>query len=231
MFKTLTSAVALFIGGASLAAAATIYSEDFTGQVGQGASGDGVVASTGGWTIDASTAGLFAGSDYLEVTRDERFSFQDTNAGCTSVACNGDGPLPAILPMWLSPEIVTTGFTNLALSLEYFASSAAFEVDGGTNSEDDFIISVLLNGVETVLLDLVQATGTQPSFTAFNESISDTDTLQIKVTGNTYSGSEEFQFDNVVLTGDAVDVAPVPLPMPALLLGSSLLLLVRRRKS
>lgn len=204
---------------ASSASAVTLYSETFTGQNGKGANGTGTDIAGVNWSIDTATAGLFNSSDFMQV-ENGIFTFQDTNAGCTTAICSGGGPIPTSLPMWLSPVINTAGYNNLQLSFDTYASNTSFEATGGLNREDDLIVSIIAGGVETTLLDLIQSSGTPLTGTE-TFLLLNTTSLQIKVTGNTYAASEELGFDNLFLTGDSL--TSVPLPASALLLTAALL--------
>lgn len=209
--------------------AATLYQENFDGQDGQGAIGANVDTSAVDWSLDLGAANLFNGSDYAAV-EDARFAFQDTNAGCSTSTCPERGAVPAI-PTWMSPVISIAGYTNLMLGLDYGGASN-FEFDGGINEEDDFIVSVLIDSVETVVLDAI--TQDIASFSdVLNAALNMGSQLQIKVAANTYAGSEKIWFDNVTVTGDMAVVTPVPLPASALLLGAGLAGFagLRRRKS
>jgi hypothetical protein len=211
--------------------AATLYSEDFTGQEGKGLLGGNSPDFSGvDWTIEQNDAALFNDDDYIQV-KNGQLTARDTNAGCGDSRCTVDNRNPTFAA-WLSPIIDISGYTNLLLSLDASGSNATFEVDGGVNSEDDFIVSYELDGVWFTAADLVTQTGAFPAQNV-NKAIADGDSLRLKVELNNYAGDELFFLDNVILTGDAIESAPST-PEPASLLGLAAIAglgIATRRKS
>jgi hypothetical protein len=196
--------------------AATLYFEDFTGQEGKGLIGGSSPDLSGvDWTIEQNDAALFNDDDYIQVENGQ-LTARDTNAGCGNSFCSVDNPTPT-LAAWLSPIIDISGYTNLLLNLEASGSDAIFEVDGGVNSEDDFIVSYELDGVWFTSADLVTQTGAFPAQNV-STAIADGDSLRLKVELNNYASDEFFFLDNIIVTGDAVASAPST-PEPASLLG------------
>lgn len=196
--------------------AATLYFEDFTDQEGKGLVGGSSPDFSGvDWTIEQNDAALFNDDDYIQVENGQ-LTARDTNAGCRNSVCAVDNPTPT-LAAWLSPIIDISGYTNLLLNLEASGSDAIFEVDGGVNSEDDFIVSYELDGVWFTAADLVTQTGAFPAQNV-NTAIADGHSLRLKVELNNYAGDELFFLDNIIVTGDAVASAPST-PEPASLLG------------
>lgn len=230
-YLVVSVAVVAALGTSVPAQGATLYFEDFSGQEGQGAIGTSTVGTPVDgfgapgsepdvdttaveWSLNLNAAALFDDNDFLRVV-DGAFTAQDTNAGCSTVVCGDEngGPLPA-LPEWLSPVIDVAGFTNLSFSLDASGSEGPFEVAGGINEEDDFIVSLILDGDRSVFADLIEANGPFPNQTV-SGAIADGSTLQIAVQLNNYANSEAFAFDNVSVTGDEItsDTTSVPEPM------------------
>ena len=221
MFKPLILAAALAASaGAAHATSVTIYSEDFTGQDGQGAIGSSVDTSAVDWSIDLGDAALFNDDDIFGVV-DGAFVIQDTNAGCQSSFCNRDSeqgdPISGVAaPSWLSPIIDITGFTGISISVN-LASSGGLETSGGINREDSWVFEVLSDGTVVTSFDLLDAFGVNAFVgSTVAASIGDASTLQLSFTGNTYAANERLSFDNISVTGTAL--TPVPLPASALLL-------------
>lgn len=206
---------------ASAASAASLYSEDFSGQAGEGLVGANppatYAAANGQWSLARNAAQLTAASDWARVNTAGQFEFRDTDA--PSNAATG-------YLTWTSSVIDAGGFTNLTLSID-LSAQGDFEF-GGAQGNDDLFVSALLDGVETRLFDYV--TTRNPADRTLNLMLGDASTVQIRVAANNRAGSEYLRFDNVSLTGDAVS-APVPLPASALLLAGALggLGLIRRR--
>jgi hypothetical protein len=204
-----------------------LYSEDFDGQEGLGATHLGVDTTGANWTINPGDASLFDSGDYIKVSGG-RLTARDTNGGCLSSFCSTGGASfsEMKLPTWLSPIINVSGWTDLRLSLDA-AGSGWFEVGGGFNSEDDYIVSYFLDGVEMLVADLVQS----PTFgnQTVTATIADGNELQIAIKMNNYAAAESFYLDNVNVSGNQKDVAKTP--EPSLVLAFAGLALIRRRLS
>lgn len=213
------------LAAAGTAQGAVIYSEDFTGQDGKGAIGAATDLTGVDWAIDLGAAALFNDNDKLVVEGD-RLVANDTNAQCIDSSCTGTAGDPIVtdtLARWLSPVLDISGFTNLALSLDA-DGSGTFEVGGGVNSEDDFIVEIILDGVTSIVADLITANGAFPTQTV-SSMIADGSTLQVAVAMNTYAASELLFLDNVQIQGDAI---PAPIPGTLLLIALGGLALRRR---
>ncbi|MDY6782199.1 MAG: PEP-CTERM sorting domain-containing protein [Cyanobacteriota bacterium] len=218
------------------AEAATLYSEDFSGQNGKGATGGSPTDISGvNWTIELNDAALFNGNDYFRV-ESEAFVARDTNSGCANVLCLSGGNPNPIFPAWFSEEIDISEYTNLSFSLDAFGSGTNFEheVDSPIGEKDFFVVSYLLDGVEFVADELITATG---SFTdrAVNASVADGSTLQLKISLNTTASPESIGFDNVLIEGDLKALSPPKgTPEPSSVLGllglGSVVAIAKRRK-
>lgn len=222
MFKPLILAAGL-AAIAGVAQATTIYSEDFSGQDGQGAIGSSVDTSAVDWSIDLGDAALFANDDIFGVVGGA-FVIQDTNAGCQTSFCNRDGeqgdPIAGLaLPRWLSPVIDISGYADISVSMT-LASSGGLETSGGVNREDSFSFDLIVNG-SLFSSDLIDIFGTDAFMAPLLESFSGSfSTLQLAFTGNTYATGERLSFDDISVTGTAL--TPVPLPASGLLLMGAL---------
>ena len=222
----LTSLTSTLVLAAPLTAqAADIYRESFDGQEGLGVTDTGVNTDGADWTVDPGDGAFFNDNDFFQVV-DGRLTARDTNGGCLTSSCATGGAIFADLdlPTWLSPVIDISDWTNLNLSLDT-AGIGNFEVSGGFNSEDDFIISYLLDGVETVIADLV--TGDTFVDQTVTTDIADGNALQIVVKMNNYAASEYFFLDNVVVSGDRKSGSPAQTPEPGMAFGLIGLALVK----
>jgi len=180
---------------------ATAYSEDFSGQDGQGAVGPGPSTDLTGvdWTIDTSSANLSASSDWFQVING-RLEARDV-----------DGPA-----VWTAPTIDISGLSNLQLSL------SAVE-DGDHESSDYFDVAYAIDGGSFVTLTDWNNRGSS-SHTLVGDRPDDADwgnetvtqalgsgsSLTLRVTLRNNAGSERLQLDDVVVTGDGAgaDAAP-----------------------
>ena len=179
-----------------------IYSEDFTGQNGQGAVGPTPTTdlSAVDWSIDVSGTSLSASSDWFKVVN-EVFEARDID---------GNG-------IWYSPSINISGYSNVSFSLSATESGTMessdifnthYRVDGGSWTEastngslnDDFGSSV----------------------TVSQSSLSG-NTLELKVTMNNGAGSEYHRLDDIVVSGYTSGAAdPEPTNHPTSLSSSVL---------
>ncbi|MEQ9359122.1 PEP-CTERM sorting domain-containing protein [Coleofasciculus chthonoplastes] len=222
MKKTVLASLSLVLGLIFVpenVQALTLYGEDFSGQNGKGATGGAATDVVGvDWSIELNDAALFDSKDYFRVEA-EAFTARDTNAGCPNVRCTSGGNLNPLFPAWLSPEIDISGFTNLALSLDAFASDVSFEHEENSpiGEKDYFIVSYLLDDVEFLAADLITQSGLFTNQTV-NQAIGDGSTLQVKVQLNTTASTELLSFDNILVTGDQINSSQ-SVPEPASIMG------------
>jgi len=217
------------------AQALTLYAEDFSGQNGKGATGGAATDVVGvDWSIELNDAALFDSNDYFKVEA-EAFTARDTNAGCPNVQCISGGNPEPLFPAWLSPTIDISGFTNLALSLDAFASNTSFEHEENSpiGHKDYFIVSYLLDDVEFLAADLITQSGAFTDQTV-NQSISNGSTLQVKVQLNTTASTERLSFDNIFVTGDPINPSqsvPEPTSIISLIALAGIGIASRQRQS
>ncbi|MFP4124582.1 PEP-CTERM sorting domain-containing protein [Coleofasciculus sp.] len=222
MKKTVLASLSLVLGLIFVpenAQALTLYAEDFSGQNGKGATGGAATDVVGvDWSIELNDAALFDSNDYFRVEA-EAFTARDTNAGCPNVRCTSGGNLNPLFPAWLSPKLDISGFSNLALSLDAFASDVSFEHEENSpiGHKDYFIVSYLLDDVEFLAADLITQSGVFRNQTV-NQAIGDGSTLQVKVQLNTTASTELLSFDNILVTGDPINSSQT-VPEPASILG------------
>ncbi len=157
----------------------TIYSEDFTGQNGQGAVGPDPTTdlSMVDWTIDITDGVLSASSDWFWV-QNEIFEARDIDGSC----------------IWYSPSIDISDYIGVSFNL------TAAE-DGTMESGDIFVTEYRIDGgtwnqatVDGSLSD--DFTSAIPSQTGLSGGI-----LEIRVTMNNNAGSEYHRLDNVLVQG------------------------------
>ncbi|MEQ8537521.1 MAG: PEP-CTERM sorting domain-containing protein [Coleofasciculus sp. D1-CHI-01] len=222
MKKTLLASLSVVLGlifVSENAQALTLYAEDFSGQNGKGATGGAATDVVGvDWSIELHDAALFDSNDYFRVEA-EAFTARDTNAGCPNVRCTSGGNPDPLFPAWLSPKLDISGFTNLALSLDTFASDVSFEHEDNSpiGQKDYFIVSYLLDDVEFLAADLITQSGLFTNQTV-NQAIGDGSTLQVKVQLNTTASTELLSFDNILVTGDQINPSQ-SVPEPASIMG------------
>lgn len=222
MNKTLLASLSFVFGVIVVpenAQAVTLYAQDFSGQNGKGATGGAATDVVGvDWLIELNDAALFDSNDYFRVEA-EAFTARDTNAGCPNVNCTSGGNRDPLFPAWLSREIDISGFTNLALSLDAFASNTSFEHEENSpiGEKDYFIVSYLLDDVEFVAAELITQSGAFTNQTV-NELIGNGSTLQVKVQLNTTASTELLSFDNILVTGDQLNPSQ-SVPEPASIMG------------
>lgn len=217
------------------AQALTLYAEDFSGQNGKGATGEAATDVVGvDWSIELNDAALFDANDYFKVEA-EAFTARDTNVGCPNVRCTSGGNPNPIFPAWLSPKIDISGLTNLALSLDAFASNTSFEHEENSpiGHKDYFIVSYLLDDVEFIAADLITQSGAFTNQTV-NQSIGNGTTLQVKVQLNTTAANEQLSFDNLFVTGDLINPSqsvPEPTSIISLIALAGIGIASRQRQS
>ncbi|GEM_PF-2842654 len=222
MKKTLLASLSVVLGlifVSENAQALTLYAEDFSGQNGKGATGGAATDVAGvDWSMELNDAALFDSNDYFRVEA-EAFTARDTNAGCPNVRCTSGGNPDPLFPAWLSPKLDISGFTNLALSLDTFASDVSFEHEDNSpiGQKDYFIVSYLLDDVEFLAADLITQSGLFTNQTV-NQAIGDGSTLQVKVQLNTTASTELLSFDNILVTGDQINPSQ-SVPEPASIMG------------
>ncbi|MBR9844896.1 MAG: T9SS type A sorting domain-containing protein [Algicola sp.] len=165
----------------------TLYSENFTGQNGKGASGNNLDVSGVNWSIDVSEADLDSSGnsfDYFYVT-DEAFAAKDT-----------DGNV-----IWYSPSINITGYVNVSFTLDAYTSghndnndslSAQYRIDGGT------WITAENNGNLTNDFNLV-----------VSQTELSGDTLEIRIQIENDKNNEVTTFDNIWVVGDVATTEPI----------------------
>ncbi|MDB2625382.1 T9SS type A sorting domain-containing protein [Flavobacteriaceae bacterium] len=156
----------------------TIYSEDFTGQNGQGATGLSTTdTSQVDWTIDISSATLSASSDWFKVTN-EIFEARDVD---------GDA-------IWISKTINISGYSNVSFSL---SASEQGTMEGTDIFNTEYKIgsgnwtTADTNG--SLNDDFSSATVEQTGLTGSE--------LVIRVIMNNGSGSEYHRLDDILVTG------------------------------
>jgi hypothetical protein len=169
----------------ALRAQVTLYSEDFTGQNGKGATGStsGISIDTTGvtWHVDTSNVSLSATTDYMKVVN-EAFEAQDVD---------GEG-------IWGSPIIDISSAKNLTLSMHAEAV--------GTMESSDFIAVYyqLDGGSKTLFLSRSDSSINSTEIKDTSLGISGT-TLQLFVHFNNNAGAEQFVFDSIAVKGETVD--------------------------
>lgn len=185
MKKLLISLVVIMMAG--LLSAATIWSEDFTGQNGKGAVGPTPTIDTDAvpWNVDVSNASLTATSDWFMVVNEE-FSGQDVD-GTQQANGTGQGPV------WYSDPIDISSYSNIGISLDVAASGsfenqdfikASYQIDGGAITQFGFDYEP--DGLST----------------SYSVSGLGGNSLVVYVELDNNAGSEVITFDNVLVTGD-----------------------------
>jgi hypothetical protein len=164
----------------------TLYSEDFTGQNGKGATGTifGPTTDLSGvdWTIDISATDLggtffgFGNTDFFRV-ENEAFTGEDTDGNA----------------FWLSPSIPISGFSDVSLSLDASTS-------GNLENDDTFLTEYRINGGAWT------TAATNGNLTNdFNLVVSQTglsgNNLEIRIRVNNNEDNENTTFDNVLVVG------------------------------
>lgn len=167
--------------------AATIYSEDFTGQNGKGAIGPNpptIDVSGVSWNVDISGATLSASTDWFRVVS-EVFEGRDLDGNA----------------IWLSPSINISAHTNISISIDLSESgnhetsdyiNSEYRIDGGAWT------TFATNG--NVIDDFNSAVAAQ---TGLNGS-----TLEIRVSMQNNAGSEYLRIDNILVDGTPATSSP-----------------------
>ncbi|WP_111682133.1 T9SS-dependent choice-of-anchor J family protein [Winogradskyella tangerina] len=169
----------------------TIYTEDFTNQVGKGAIGSSTSSPTidlsgVDWTIDVSNATLSATTDYFSVVTvsgNQLLEGRDLDVSAT----------------WFSPNIDISDFTNVGFTINVSESNGT----GGNN----------LESTDTVLIEYRIDSGTWTTAST-NGSFSDDydltvssetgllgSNLEIRVTMTNNGGGERQRIDDIEVTG------------------------------
>ena len=168
----------------------TIYSENFAGQNGKGATGGSSVSIdlTGvSWTIDVSNASLTAATDWFRV-ENERFEGRDLD---------GSGAT------WFSPQLDISNYTDVSVQL-------AATSQGGMEASDRFISEYKLDsGPWTEFSSNGNLNDDFNSSTPM-ESMLNGSNLQIRVTMTNGAGSEIHSLDNVIVEGIVAGGNPAP---------------------
>ncbi|MCV6592978.1 MAG: VPLPA-CTERM sorting domain-containing protein [Silicimonas sp.] len=227
MFKILTTAGALALCAAT-ANAATLYSETFTDQEGQGIFRFGADTSLVDWRVERGNINLTTTKGYFKV-KDGAF---------TAKYLGGKA-------VWHSPVVDVTGYTDLKLSVD-------FGQKGDIEANDYVDVSISMNGGVTGynVLDVngfgingvlerhaLIGNHNWPSREDFGattlvEEITEPGSLfALTVKFKNNERGEIFTMDNITLTGTKIGaVAPVPLPASGLLLVGGLAGLVAARR-
>jgi len=157
----------------------TLYSEDFTGQDGKGATGPGgnsptIDLSGVDWTIDVSSSDLSATSDFFRV-ESGIFTGQDL-----------DG-----FAEWISPDIDISGESNIEISLD---------VDGSSGFETADFIEAFYSIDSGAKTSFGKAEGGDIETTgSFSVSGLSGSSLKVYVQMDNNAGSEAITFDNVLV--------------------------------
>jgi hypothetical protein len=214
----------LFIGllfSFSVVAQTTLYSEDFSSQNGKGAAGSSTDLTGVNWSIDLTNATLSATSDWFQVVNGV-FEGRDVD-GTQQSNGGGDGPV------WISPSISISGYTNVSISISASESGtmerqdfvrASYQIDGGTITQfaqeiDDFgSVTLQTSGLSgsslVVYVEMDNNSGSE--YIRFDDVLvqgtpantNDTDT-EIYETGSPVAGAT-ITAANATTSGNAVDV-------------------------
>ena len=156
----------------------TIYSEDFTGQNGQGAIGPSTTdTSQVDWTIDISSASLTAATDWFRVTN-EKFEARDID---------GDA-------IWISKTINISGYSTVSFSL-----SASEQ--GTMEGTDIFNTEYKIDSGNWTTADTNGSLNDDFSSTTVEQTGLTGSELVIRVIMNNGSASEYHRLDDILVTG------------------------------
>ena len=202
----------LFDSGVGLGWSVSFSDTRGTGETGPVAGGDG------GDLIGVVNAGI------ASATNGNGNNDNSNSAGATGNFFNSDDGDGAILLAF--DQIDATGFENLMLDFTWAVESTGYE------STDVFDVSVNGTSVFNVSGDDLVSGGFVDAFAAVSVDLTafDMSLLDIVVSFDNNSSSEDMAFDNLVVSGDAVGGTDVPLPASALLLLSALGALAATRR-
>lgn len=188
----------------------TVYLESFsgytlnTGRDKRTNSGDYPGGVT--WTIDDSAADFFGqDNDYAYTNAAEQFELNNTDGAVIFTTQSID--ISAHSDICFSVEIDASG------DLEYDATKHSTD---HSNNENDYVnIEYSINGgawtliadyggngtIHHTLVPPTPADGSFPVGTVFQGGLSG-NTLQIRITSNTWAGDEKFYYDNIIVSGN-----------------------------
>ena len=160
----------------------TIYSENFTGQNGQGAVGPGgsnptINTSAVAWTIDVSNCSLSANSDWFRVVNGV-FEARDIDGNA----------------IWQSPPINIAAYSNVSFSL------SASE-NGNMESGDLFNTEYRIDGGAWTSADTNGTLNDDFSAATVSQGALSGGTLEIRVVMNNNAASEYHRLDNIQVQG------------------------------
>ena len=200
--------------------AATIYLEDFTGQVGKGAIGPGGANPTVDlegvdWTLDLAVD-MTASSDFIQVRL----------VGSNEMLVVQDPGGPA---SWVSPVINISGLSDVEISIYIDAASANYNED-----EHEVQFQYILDGGAPVTFfnadDLWGPVAADndgfPKGTFSSDILPAGNSLQVVIFTDTRSGVHAFRFDDIQVTG-----VPEPASAALLMMGVAPMMLRRRRQA
>ncbi|MGV6861256.1 MAG: T9SS type A sorting domain-containing protein [Putridiphycobacter sp.] len=166
-----------------LSAQTTLYSEDFSGQIGKGAVGPGTTDVTGitTWSITTDFTGMTATTDWFQVVDD----------GTGNAVFEGRDV--DVIQTWQSSVINVSGFSNLTITMDLFQT-------GGLDATDEMSVYYILDGGAQTLIGTYAGAFASPNSISFS-GISGT-TLQVVVDIFNTAGTERYWFDNVLVVGD-----------------------------
>ncbi|WP_370390789.1 choice-of-anchor J domain-containing protein [uncultured Winogradskyella sp.] len=169
----------------------TIYSEDFTGQEGQGASGPGgsnpnIDLSLVNWSIDVSNASFANTNDYFSVI----------NVGGNAIFEGRDLDTEAI---WFSPLIDISNFFDVSFSLEVSESNGT----GGNNLEpnDTVTIEYRIDGGAWTQANTNGSFSNDFDATISSQDLLNGSTLELRVIMRNNGGGERMRIDNITVSG------------------------------
>jgi hypothetical protein len=229
----ITSTLLLMATAATASVAqAQIYSEDFTGQTGQGENGTGSVD----WSVSVdgnpSIFQVVTGDtrNGIDLASGEWFNATHTNNGATDVNANAEAAT------WISPLIDTTAFIGqeLQFSLDLTPGGNL----GFFEAADAVVISYVVDGGTPVALaDLITANDNFNGQTGDNNTPGSTDTIFTSFTsGSNVQLSVLFNLSsnlNEQVAMDNISLAVIPEPGTYALLAGCLALgavMIRRHK-